>query len=97
MMRLTFRQVGKHYYIFFIGKRRLGLIFFKLYLAVGIQIRTEDYMNFYFSVVATSYERRLELHNITLKTPYTKFQCSADEDKKEISFTIRGTVDETRF
>ena len=43
-------------------------------------------MKFKFAVQTTSYERRLELRNITLKTPYTKFQCSADEDKKRDFF-----------
>lgn len=47
-------------------------------------------MKYIYAVLTTSYERRLELHNVTLNTPYTKFQCSFDEDRKQISFKIKG-------
>lgn len=68
---------------------------FLWHCASGIQVETEESYFDQIRIDETSYVSRLHLHNVTLNTPYTTFQCAAvhknvNSERKRLSFTIKG-------
>jgi hypothetical protein len=69
-------------------------VFWIRLLTAGIQTTEkarENDNNNETDIITRRVEKRLHLHNVTLDTPYTKFQCSVrNRFNEKISFEIKG-------